>query len=115
MATSKKKQQEQATPTGQLPSLRKTIGSVRTVAEWRGDPNAVTWLAAELAKPQWQEVLQILDDCSPSRVNSGVVDADTAAQLYNAEQGYRSYAVNLRTLAEWAGYDNAVEEVFKDN
>lgn len=112
MATLKKKQAASSS----APSLRRTLGSVRTSIEWRSDPAAVAWLAAELAKPQWQEVLQILEDSSPMRLNQAVLEQGIAAQVYNAEQGYRGCIDNLRHLAEFVNLmtDFQEQETFRD-
>jgi hypothetical protein len=113
MANSKKKQ----AATQHQPSLRKTLGSVRTALEWKSDPSAVAWLAGELAKPQWQEVLQILEDTSPMRLNPSVYEQAMAAQVYNCEQGYRGCLANLTSLAEFVNIvkDFQDQESFQDN
>ena len=50
------------------------------------------------------------------RINPAVVEQGIAAQLYNAEQGYRSCLDNLKQLAEFVNLvtDFEQEETFRD-
>jgi len=59
--------------------------------------------------------LQILMDLSPLSLNPGVLDQGQAAQLYNAEQGYRSCVANLRMLAEGVNPETDAAVIFQDN
>jgi len=54
-------------------------------------------------------------DLSPLSLNPGVLDQGQAAQLYNAEQGYRSCVANLRMLAEGVNPETDAAVIFQDN
>lgn len=86
----------------ELPGLRRLVGTVRTALQFRQDTASVAWLANQLSQPQFREVLQILDDMSPSRggvLAVGATEADLV-QAYGMIQGYQRCLNTLQSLAE---------------
>ena len=100
------------------PSLRRTVGTIRTPEQWRSDTNVVEWMVKMLAQPQAQEMLAILRDMRPlqqSRNASGVAASEgAAASLYWQQEGYDKFYANLVSLAEHANAMEDVEITFKD-
>lgn len=83
-------------------SLSLKLGYVRSVAQWKADEQAVSWLANVLSDPRGQELLSILKDNSPARTGGlpgGASDVDVA-RAYGSVLGWEKAINTLLYLAE---------------
>ncbi len=83
-------------------SLGLKLGYVRSVAQWKADDQAVSWLANVLSDQRGQELLSILRDNSPVQTGGlpgGVSDGDVA-RAYGAICGWNAAIKTLLNLAE---------------
>lgn len=98
-------------PTG----LSLKLGSHRTSAQWRSDPDAVASAVQLLASDPGKEMLAILHAEVPSRISPlplGATEAEVV-RAYGFELGWQAAVMHLQSLAEPFGMGER-EPSFRD-